>query len=123
MILKIILILIGIVILVNIYFVFDPSSRRIRKIQSLINKDRTVCDFINMLKDWEITNIEKDALVIMVNPVVMPMYKLYITYKNRRPTNVEIKKLHWELTNENSLVTEAHKNDLPVEYYIKAKNK
>lgn len=86
---KVILILFVLVILVNVYFLFDPKSKRIRKIQSLINKDRTVCDFINLLKDWEISNIKKDALKIIVNPVNMPMYNLYITYKKRRPTNDE----------------------------------
>lgn len=117
---KLILSLAVFVILVNVYFIFDPKSRRIRKIQSLINKDRTVCDFINLLNGWEISNIKRDALKIIVNPVVIPMYNLYITYKKRRPTNEEIKKLHWELTNKNSIVTKAHQNNLPVEWYIKS---
>lgn len=73
---------------------------------------------INSLNGWEIlpvNNETNDALVVIVNPVDMPMYKMYITYQNSRPTSKEIKLLHWELTNENSIVTKAHKLNIPVE--------
>lgn len=101
------------------YLLWNPNTRRIRKIQSLINKDRTICDVINSLNGWGISNINTEALVIVVDPVVMPMYKLYITYKNHRPSYNEIKVLYWELTNENSIVTKAHKSNMPVEEYMK----
>lgn len=101
-----------------VYFLWNPNARRIRKIQFLINKDRTVCDVINSLNGWKISNINAEALVIVVNPVVMPMYKLFITYKNHRPSYNEIKALYWELTNENSIVTKAHKLNKPVEKYM-----
>lgn len=76
-----------------IWFSSNPDAKRIRKIQSLLNKDRTICDFINTLDGWKIEpNLSSDrGLRIMINPVSMPMYALYITYKGRRPTNEEIK--------------------------------
>ena len=58
------------------------------------------------------------GLRIMINPVVMPMYALYITYKERRPTNDEIKVLYNRLTSKDSIVTKAHEMDMPVENYI-----
>lgn len=103
-----------------IWFSFNPDAQRIRKIQSLLNKDRTICDFINTLDGWKIEpNLSSDrGLRIMINPVVMPMYALYITYKGRRPTNDEIKILYNKLTNKNSIVTKAHEMDMPFEYYM-----
>lgn len=103
-----------------IWFSYNPDTQRIRKIQSLLNKDRTICDFINMLDGWRIEpNLSSDrGLRIMINPVVMPMYSLYITYNGRRPTNDEIKILYDKLTSEDSIVTKAHKMDMPVENYI-----
>ena len=47
----------------------------------------------------------------------MPVYALYITYNGQRPTDQEIKTLHYELTNPDSIVTKAHKMDIPVEKY------
>ncbi|MCU6767392.1 hypothetical protein OCV73_00250 [Barnesiella propionica] len=106
-----------------IFFLWNPNTRRIRKIQSLINKDRSVCDVINYSDGWNISNVNvtNDALVIMVDPGVMPIYKLYITYKNRKPTNSEIRTLYHELTNDNSIVSKAHKANMPVENYIEQK--
>lgn len=103
-----------------IWFSFNPDAQRIRKIQSLLNKDRTICDFINTLDGWKIEpNLSSDkGLRIMINPVVVPMYALYITYKERRPTNDEIKVLYNRLTSKDSIVTKAHEMDMPVENYI-----
>lgn len=101
------------------YFLFNPNVRRIRKIQSLINKDRSVCDIINSLDGWEISNTKtKDALMILVNPIFMPMYELYITYRHHYPNHKEVKDLYWELTNENSIVKKAHNMGIPIEDYI-----
>lgn len=76
-----------------IWSLYNPDTKRIRKIQSLLNKDRTICDFINMLDGWRIEpNLSSNqGLRIMINPIVMPMYSLYITYRGHRPTNDEIK--------------------------------
>lgn len=104
-----------------LYFVFfRPEVRKIRKIQSLINKDRSVCDFIQALPDWNIGPGEtnKDGLVVLVDPVVMPIYKLIITYKGNRPTSAQIKILHSELTNKNSIVQKAHKINVTVEEFM-----
>lgn len=59
-----------------------------------------------------------EGIQILIDPVVMPMYKLYITYKGKRPTNKEFKDLHNRLTNENSIVTKAHRMNMPVEAYL-----
>ena len=101
-----------------VWFLFNPTTQRIRKIQALINKDRSVCDVINSLDGWTIANIETDALVIIVNPIVMPLYKLYITYKGNRPSNKEIKFLYNKLTSKDSIVTKAHKTNAPVEQLV-----
>lgn len=103
---------------VIVFFFFNPVTVRIRKIQSLLNKDRSVCDVINSLNGWRIDNSSDWGLKILINPVTMPVYTLYITYKNERPNNSEIKRLCYELTNENSIVTQAHKKNIPVEEYI-----
>lgn len=90
----------------------------------MINKDRSVCDVINSLINWEISNVKSinDPLVIVVNPVVMPMYKLYITYKGLRPTNGQISELYYELTNDTSVVSMAHKANMPVEEFMERRS-
>lgn len=103
-----------------VFFIWNPTAVRIRKIQSLINKDRTVCDVINGLEGWKIDNIKTDALRILVNSPIA-VYALYITYKGKNPTRDEIKFLYVELTKEDSVVTKAHKMNIPVEDYLKRK--
>ena len=100
------------------YFLFNPAAVRIRKIQSLLNKDRTVCDVINSFDGWSIDSLNSDGLKILIDPVVMPIYALYITYKGRRPTIDDLKDLHYRLTNKDSIVTKAHKMNMPVEKYL-----
>lgn len=97
-----------------VYFWGNPTAIRIRKIQSLINKDRTVCDVINRLEGWNIDNVKTEALRIIVNSPIT-VYALYITYKGKNPTKDEIKFLYAELTKEDSVVTKAHKMNVPVE--------
>lgn len=101
-----------------IWGLYDPDTKRIREIQTLLNKDRSICDFINMLDGWIIDPLSKQGLRIVIDPVVMPMYSLYITYKGDRPTSDEIKFLYNKLTSEDSIVTKAHKMDMPVDQYI-----
>ena len=122
---KAIVIIVFLVVVILLYVSFNPDTRRIRKIQSLLNKDRSVCDFIDMLDDWEITpNLSSEnGLRILINPVTMPVYPLYITYKGRRPTNNEIKILYDKLTSKDSIVTKAHCMNIPVDKYIASKNK
>lgn len=105
-----------------VWFLYNPTTRRIRTIQSLLNKDRTICDVINSIDGWKIDNTSVNGLRILINPVIMPIYPLYITYNQRRPNNKEVKNLYWELTNENSIVTKAHNMNVPVEDYIKRHN-
>lgn len=102
-----------------IYFMFNPTAVRIRKIQALLNKDRTVCDVINSINGWKIDNTSVDGLRILIDPKLMPIYPLYITYNLKRPTDLKIKELHHELTDANSIVTKAHKQNMPVEHYMK----
>lgn len=107
------------VIVVVLWFVFcDPNTKRIRDIQRLLNIDRSVCDVINSLDDWEIAPYNAIGLKIVIDPKVMPMYNMYITYKGKRPSNGKIKELHFVLTNEDSIVTKAHKQGVPVEAYM-----
>lgn len=107
------------VVVVVLWFVFfDPNTKRIRDIQRLLNIDRSVCDVINSLDDWEITPYNTIGLRIVIDPKVMPMYNMYITYKGENPSIEKIKELHFELTNENSIVTKAHKQGVPVETYM-----
>ena len=77
------------------YFFWNPTAVRIRKIQSLINKDRTVCDVINELEGWNIDNKKTDALRILVNSSIS-VYALYITRKGKDPTTNEIKR-HYKI--------------------------
>lgn len=120
---KIILGLVFIVVVGIIYALWNPTAKRIRKIQVLINKDRTVCDFINSLDGWSIGNIGTSGLRIMVDPVIIPMYALYITYKEEKPSNNEIKELYYALTNIKSDVHKAHQMNIPYEDYLIQKRK
>ena len=113
MILKIIII----IVITLIYIIFNPASNRIRRINKIINKDRSVCDFINSLEDWYISPEDTNGLRILIDPVFMPMYPLYITYKRERPSNDEIKILYKKITNSNSPVTIAHSMNMPYENY------
>ena len=101
-----------------VWFLWNPNTKRIREIQTLVNKDRSVCDVIEGIQGWSISPIKSDALAILINPVGMPMFYIYIKYKNRRPTNEEIKVLHENLTNHDSVVQRAHRMNMPVENYI-----
>lgn len=100
-----------------IWFFFNPTANRIRKINALINKDRSVCDVIMSLDNWEVTPINTGGLKMALpsSPIIK---ELYITYQGRRPDNSDIKYLYWELTREDSIVTKAHKANVPVEVYL-----
>ena len=100
---------------------FNPYARKVRKIQSLLNKDRTVCDVINMLDGWSINSTDKQGLRILIDPVVMPIYPLYITCHNHMPTDKELGYLYKILTDEDYIVVKAHEMDMPVENYMKMK--
>lgn len=110
-----------VVVIAFLWLSFNPYARKVRTIQKLLNKDRTVCDVINMLDGWAITPTDKQGLRILIDPVVMPIYPLYITYHNHMPTDKELKYLHKVLTDENSIVTKAHEMNMPVENYMKMK--
>lgn len=120
----IISIIAAIVILLAIFiaYFFNPSANRIRKIQSLINKDRTVTDAINIMDDWLVSScVGMDcgvALLVIPELKMCPKYYLYLTYKERMPTAEEIKNLYLTLTNESSIVTKAHKKNITVESYL-----
>lgn len=91
----------------------------IRTIQKLLNKDRTVCDFINAMDGWKINPTDKDGLRILIDPIYMPIYALYITYNNDMPAKEELKILYKALTDKNSIVQKAHSLDMPLEQYVK----
>ena len=113
-----------IVIVVIIWLHFNPYANRVRKIQKLLNFDRTVTDAINMLPNWEVSPFDKKGVRIAIVPqfIVAPYY-LYITYKGDMPSGKELKMLIEELTSENSIVTKAHKLNMPVEQYIAVNSK
>lgn len=110
--------LVAIVVIMTIIENFRDTTTTIYRINNLINKDRSVCDFINILNDWVICPIESDGIRIVIYPQYMPRYYMYITYKKRRPTTEEIKHLYHLLTDNNSIVTKAHKMGMPVGDYI-----
>ena len=105
------------VAVIFIWFLFNPTANRIRKINALIDKDRSVCDVIMSLDDWEVTPVNTGGLKIVLpsSPIIK---ELYITYQGRMPNKSDIKHLYWELTKEDSIVTKAHKANVPVEVYL-----
>lgn len=108
-----------IAVVVALYCVFfNPTTTRIRKINNVLNRDRTVCDFINEIEGWDISPDKSDGLRIVITPPFgLAKYYLYITYNGERPTNDQIKKLHLELTRSNSMIVQAHKINMPYEEY------
>lgn len=114
--------IISIVAIAILWFLFNPTANRIRKINALIDKDRSVCDVIMSLDDWEVTPVNTGGLKIVLpsSPIIK---ELYITYQGRRPDNSDIKYLHWELTKEDSIVTKAHKANMPVGAYLESVTK
>lgn len=101
-----------------LYFFFNPMARKIRKINELIDKDRSVCDFIMTYVGWNVTPYEKWGLRMAITTSQM-INELYITYNGERPTDEKINFLYNELTKETSVVTKAHKANMPVDMYIR----
>ena len=103
------------------YF-FNPNANRIRKIQFLINKDRTVTDAINIMDGWLVSScVGMDcgvALLVIPELKMCPKYYLYLTYNERTPTAEEIKNLHLALTDKDSIVSKAHRKNITVESYL-----
>lgn len=102
--------------------IWNPTSRRIRRINSILNKDRSVCDFINDLDGWRIEPkandpAHGDGLRVIITPMGLPMYELYITYHGERPTNDQIKELYTKMTDENSPVMIAHSMGMPFDQF------
>lgn len=107
-----------VIVIAFLWLSFNPYARKVRTIQTLLNKDRTICDVINLLDGWNINPTDKQGLRIIIDPIFMPMYPLYITYKEHMPTDKELKELYNALTGADSIVTKAHNMDMPVEDYI-----
>lgn len=112
------LILIVVIILAIIVVLRNPIAKKIKKINDLLNIDRSICDFIETLSGWEISPVENDGLCVVITPVGLPKYNLYITYNKKRPENKDIIRLYHALTDEDSLVTKAHRMNVPVEQLI-----
>lgn len=106
------------VVIVALLLFFNTNANIISKINNIINKDRSVCDFIISLKGWDISPVEVDGLRIVITPMGLPVYHLYITYNGQRPSNDKIRELHYKLTNDNSIVYKAHKMNMPLESYV-----
>lgn len=109
-------------LLFALWLLFNPTTRRIRKINVLLNKDRSICDFINALQNWEISPVNHNGLRMVIIPTNLPRYNLYITYKNRIPENKDIAQLYHVLTDSESVVAKAHKMNVPVEQLINNDN-
>lgn len=107
----------AVVIIVLLVF-FNDNANRIRKINNIINKDRSVCDFILSLDGWNVSTTETEGLRVIITPIGMPRYSLYLTYKGKRPSNDKIRELHYKLTNGNSIVYKAHNMNMPLERYV-----
>lgn len=111
-------IIIVVVVAIVLFAVFNPTTKRIREIQTLLNKDRTVCDYIDSLYGWSVDNVSSEGLRIVISPGYMPMYYLYITYNGERPSNKQIKQLHTSLFSPYfSPVVKAHNLNMPYEEY------
>lgn len=107
------------VVIVVLFVFFNANAYRIRKINNIINKDKSVCDFIISLDGWNISPVKVDGLRIIVTPIGMPVYDLYITYNGQRPSNDKIWELYQKLTDSNSIVYKAHKMNMPIERFLK----
>ena len=112
-------IILAVVVVILLVF-FNPTAKRIRKINELIDKDRSVCDVIEALEGWQILPVDTGGLKIVLTTSHI-LNELYITYKGKRPTNEDIEYLYKELTREDSVVTKAHKANMPVDMYIRGR--
>lgn len=114
------------VVAVILLVFFNPTARKIRKINELIDKDRSICIFIMTYVGWNVTPIEGfcstpetwGLKIILSDCQNSKLKEMYITYNSKRPTNEEIDYLYNELTKETSVVTKAHKANMPVDIYI-----
>lgn len=110
-----------------LYFFFNPMARKIRKINELIEKDRSICIFIMTYEGWNVSPIEGfcstsetwGLKIILSDCQNSKLKEKYITYNGERPTDEKINFLYNELTKETSIVTKAHKANMPVDMYIR----
>lgn len=100
------------------------SAKRINDINEILQKDRSVCDFINSLEGWNISPIKSDGLRIPIKPSMptLPEYYLYIVYDGVKPTDIKIKQLHEALIGKTSIVSQAHRQNIPYEQYVNEKD-
>lgn len=105
-------------IVVLLLFFFNPKANRIRKINSIINKDRSVCDFIASLDGWNIDAFAVQGLRMVITPKGFPVYYLYITYNEKNPSDDKVWELYHSLTDPDSVVYRAHKINVPVDIYL-----
>lgn len=113
--------IIGLIVLCLVLFIFNPTTTRIRKINSIIQQDRSVCDYINSLNGWKIApgieTYQLDGVKIIISSMIGGTYNLFITYRKKRPTNSDIKYLFDKLTNSNSPIQKAHRSGIPYDKY------
>lgn len=106
------------VCLTLLLFYWANSTSEIYKINKILNKDRTVCDFIEGIDGWSITFFPCDAIRLVITPPNMDKYYLYLSYRGKKPDESKLKELYHLLTNDKSPVYLAHQKGLPYEWYI-----
>ena len=84
---------IGLLIVV-LLILFNPYANLTRKINNIINIDRSVCDYIDSFEGWSVSPIKCDSLRIVIFPTGLPSYYLYVTYKGRKPNTKELESLY-----------------------------
>lgn len=110
-------IIIAVVILALYMFFFNSGAKNIRNLQSLINKDRSVCDVINNYQGWQISPRKSGSMKLIINST-MGVYGLYLTYNNQSPTNAEMTQLYNYLMSDDSGIKQAHLLNMPVGQYL-----
>lgn len=117
-------ILLAVVAIVLIFiFMKGTGASEIASINNLVQKDRSVCDYINNLPGWAVGPYGEEGIKIVINAHGAGTYNLYITYNGIRPTTKQFKDLHYKLTNSTSPIMKAHKLNMPYDLYIARNNK
>lgn len=111
------LVIAGVAVVLIVIFIKTSGTSEIMDVNKLVQKDRSVCDYINNLPGWSIDQYGQDGIQIVIRTNLGGAYNLYINYYGSRPTIKQFKELHYKLTNSTSPVMKAHKLNMPYDQY------
>lgn len=116
----VILVITLIITAVVLLFVVFSGTNEIKEINDLINKDRSVCDFINALSDygWSIDTFNTKGIRLVIFSELGGTYYLYLSYNGGMPPKDKLQQLHRAMTCKESPITEAHKIGVPYDKYV-----